>query len=197
MSSAVSEGDAERDDALGMEFWKALDGGNFGWLKENYVSWRDRRDLLDCVIAKGADAAVWLIQNVDTVAKRCVLAALFDKGEEIIDGVLEGIKCYNDDLRFLTTYRRELAGSPEKFFRVLDKIEDPENQSWAVRMGVFNLFEAGRHDLIAPLVNALGKRTFNGRNLKDAAIQWAFEEGTRKRQSKHCGIVLRISCSYL
>ena len=40
----------------------------------------DRRDLLDDVIARGAAVTVWLIQNVGS-AKRCVLAALFDKGE--------------------------------------------------------------------------------------------------------------------
>ena len=34
---------------------------------------------------------------------------------------------------YLTDYRPELAGSPEKFFRVLDKIKDPENQEMAVR----------------------------------------------------------------
>ena len=33
----------------------------------------------------------------------------------------------------LTYYRPELAGSPEKFFRVLDKIKDQENQEDAVR----------------------------------------------------------------
>ena len=32
---AVSGSNTERDDGLGMEFWKAVDGGNFGWLKEN------------------------------------------------------------------------------------------------------------------------------------------------------------------
>ena len=77
----------------------------------------------------------------------------------------------------LTDYRPELAGSPEKFFRVLDKIKDPENQEFAVRLGVRILFEAGKHDLVVPLVNALGKRTFNGESLKDVAIQMAFHEG--------------------
>ena len=51
----------------------------------------------------------------------------------MIDGVLGGIE-YNDyDLWDLTGYRPELAGSPEKFFRVLDKIKDPEMQEMAVR----------------------------------------------------------------
>ena len=48
----------------------------------------------------------------------------------------------------LTDYRPELAGSPEKFFRVLDKIKEPENardgcslgchqpvRSWETRFG--------------------------------------------------------------
>ena len=92
-------------------------------------SWRDRKDLLDDVIAKGADFAVKLIQNVGG-AKRRVLAALFDKGEGMIDGVLGRIEYDDEDLRYLTYYRPELAGSPEKFFRVLDKIEEPENKRW-------------------------------------------------------------------
>ena len=76
-------------------------------------------------------------------AKRRVLAALFDKGEEgMIDGVLERIGYDDNDLGNLTNYRPELAGSPEKFFRVLDKIEEPGKQEEAVRVGVENLFRS-------------------------------------------------------
>ena len=50
----------------------------------------------------------------------------------------------------------------------------------AVRLGVISLFEAGKHDLVAPLVNALGKRTFNGKSLKEEAIQMAFYEGAER-----------------
>ena len=80
VSSAVSESGAESDDALGEEFRKAIDGGNFVWLRINSERWYERKDLLDDVIAKGADFTVRLIQNVES-AKRRVLAALFDKGE--------------------------------------------------------------------------------------------------------------------
>ena len=80
----------------------------------------------------------------------------------------------------LTDYRPELAGSPEKFFRVLDKIKEPENQECAVRGGVDNLFKAGKHDLVVPLVNALGKRTFKSKRLKEVAIQRAFWEGAER-----------------
>ena len=105
----------------------------------------------------------------------CVLAALFDKGEEgMIDGVLGRVEYDDDDLCYLTDYRPELAGSPEKFFRVLDKIKEPEMQESAVRWGVRNLFKAGRHDLVVPLVNALGKRTFKSKRLKEEAIQGHF-----------------------
>ena len=51
----------------------------------------------------------------------------------MIDDVLGGIKYDDDDLCYLTDYRPELAGSPEKFFRVLDKIKDPGMQENAVR----------------------------------------------------------------
>ena len=98
----------------------------------------------------------------------------------MIDDVLGRID-YNDcDLRDLTDYRPELAGSPEKFFRVLDKIKEPRSQESAVRRGVKNLFEAGKHDLVVPLVNALGKRTFKSDRLKDVAIQKAFREGAHR-----------------
>ena len=46
----------------------------------------------------------------------------------MIDEVLGRIKYGDDDLRNLTYYRTELAGSPEKFFRILDKIKDPRMQ---------------------------------------------------------------------
>ena len=158
-------------DTLGVEFREAVDGENFEWLNANWESWKERRDLLDYVIAKGADFTVRFIQNVK-YAKQRVLAALFDKGEEgMIDDVLEGVGYDDYDLCDLTNYRPELAGSPEKFFRVLDKIEDPGMQEMAVRGGVKNLFEAGRHDLVVPLVNALGKRTFKSERLKEEAIQ--------------------------
>ena len=71
---------AASGDDVGVAFREAVDGGNFEWLKENWESWEDRNDLLDDVIAKGADVTVWFIQNVED-AKERVLAALFDKGE--------------------------------------------------------------------------------------------------------------------
>ena len=37
-----------------------------------------------------------------------------------------------------------------------------------------------RHDLVVPLVNALGKRTFKSKSLKDVAIQMAFYEGAKR-----------------
>ena len=36
----------------------------YQWLNANWGKWKDRRDLLDDVIEKGADVTVWLIQNV-------------------------------------------------------------------------------------------------------------------------------------
>ena len=117
-----------------------------------------------------------------------VLAALFDKGEGMIDEVLGGIEYDDNDLCYLTNYRPELAGSPEKFFRILDKIKDPENQEGAVRWGVSNLFEAGRHDLVVPFVNALGKRTFKSDRLKEEAIQMAFGEGAERGNQDIVGL---------
>ena len=109
-----------------------------------------------------------------------MLAALFDKGEGIIDEVLDKVEYSGSNLHSLTYYRRELADSPEKFFRVLDKIEKPILQERAVCLGVSNLFKAGKHDLVVPLVNALGKRTFKSNILKDEAIWMAFRGGARR-----------------
>ena len=79
------------------------------------------------MIAKGVDFTVKLIQNVGS-AKLSVLAALFDEGEERgIDEVLGRIGHDDYDLCLLTNYRPELAGSPEKFSKALDKIKDPED----------------------------------------------------------------------
>jgi hypothetical protein len=180
VSSAVSESGAERDDVFGKEFREAVDRENFGWLNVHLRDWKDRGDLPDDVIAKGADVTVWFIQRVGK-AKRFILAALFDKGEKgMIDDVLKKVE-YNDyDLVHLTSYRPELASSPEKFFRVLDKIKDPKIQEIAVSEGVENLFDAGKHDLIVTLVNAFGKRTFKNDRLKDVVIQWTFYEGTQR-----------------
>ena len=101
---------------------------NFRWLRANWRRWEKRKDLLDDVIAKGAEVTAQFIQNVGDT-EECVLAALFDKGEEgMIDEVLRRIKYSDNDLYGLTGYRPGLAGSPEKFFRVLDKIKVPEEQ---------------------------------------------------------------------
>ena len=70
-------------------------------MRANRGSWWKRKDLLDDVITKGVDVTVRFIQSVGRV-KRHVLAALFDKGEGMIDGVLGGIKYDDDDLRDLT-----------------------------------------------------------------------------------------------
>ena len=49
------------------------------------------------------------------------------------------------------------------------------------------MFEAGKHDLVIPLVNALGKRTFKSDRLKDVAIQMGILARSFQGQSRHCG----------
>ena len=145
---------------------------------ENWWIWEARNDLIDDVIANGADFTVKLILCFDH-AKRGVLAALFDKGEKMIDDVLGRIEYDDDDLMHLTRYRKELAGSPEKFFRVLDKIKGWGKQERAACWGVTDLIKAGRHDLVVPYVDALGERTFHGDILEERAIQRASWEGAK------------------
>ena len=179
VSSVASESSTEINDALGKDFRKALDGRNFEWLKENWVRWEGRKDLLDDVIRRGTDFTVRFIQDAMITTNR-VLAALFDKGEGVIDEVLERIEYWDHNLYNLTDHRHELAISREKFFRILGKIKEPENQELAVRGGVINLFDAEKHDLVVPLVNALGKRTFKSDRLGEEAIHAAFHEGSRR-----------------
>ena len=80
---------------------------------------------------------------------------------------------------YLTENRPELAVSHDKFFKSIDKIKDPINQEHAVMVGIMNLFNAKKHDSVISLINALGKR-FNGKNLKNNAIQEAFYEGAKR-----------------
>ena len=49
---------------------------DFEWLKENWERWKDRNDLLDDVIAKGADVTVWFIQNVRRCKTACTCCTL-------------------------------------------------------------------------------------------------------------------------
>ena len=48
------------------------------WVVEGGIGWagRDRKDLLDYVIAKGADVIVWFIQNVGEAERACTCCAL-------------------------------------------------------------------------------------------------------------------------
>ena len=166
---------------MGNKFRRAIDDGDFGWIGEFWMSLEKPKHLFDYVIAKGTDLAVKFINNVDDAsAKLHVLAALFDVGsKEMVDDVLGKIDYNDSDLVYLMDYRPELANS-YKFFNVLDKIKDLEWQKSGVRWGVYNLFEAGRHDLVVPLVNALEKRLFKNNCLREIAIRKAFVEGAER-----------------
>ena len=121
--------------------------------------WKDRNDLFDHVVTKSVEFIVGFINQVED-AKKPTLAALFIKRPDKVDEVLKKIKYDDNDLSNLTNYRPELAESHEGFFKVIDKIKDPENQELAVRMGVINLFKAEKHDSVIPLINALESSTF-------------------------------------
>ena len=86
------------------------------------------------MVTKSVEFIVGFINQVED-AKRPTLAALFIKRPDIVDEVLKKIKYNDDDLMDLTNYRPELAESHEGFFKVIDKIKDPENQEEAVRVG--------------------------------------------------------------
>ena len=47
-------------------------------------------------------------------------------------------------------------------------------------MGCLQSVHLKKHDSVIPLINALAKRLFNGRNLKNGAIQVAFVQGAER-----------------
>ena len=99
----------------------------FERLKETWRRWEKRNDLVDYVIGKGADFTVRLIRAIDDErAKRCILAALFDKGSwEMTEDVRWRIDYDDYSLGNLAYYRPELAGSPEKSLQIFSgKIKD-------------------------------------------------------------------------
>ena len=151
----------------------ALEENGFESIKRDWGKWEYRKDLFDYVVMKSVEFIAGFINQVED-AKRPTLAALFIKRPDEVDQVLKKIKYNDDDLIYLTDYRPELAESHDKFFKVIDKIKDPENQEMAVEWGVNNLFDAKKHASVIPLINALEKRQFNGRNLKDVAIREHF-----------------------
>ena len=178
--SSASESDVAPD------VIEALEEDGFKSIKRDWKKWKDRNDLFDHVVTKSVEFIVEFINQVKN-AKIPTLAALFIKRPDIVDEVLKKIEYDDDDLMDLTYYRPELAESHDNFFKVIDMIKNPKNQEKAVEDGVSNLFDAKKHDSVIPLINALENRLFNGRNLKDAAIQQAFHEGVYDGHQRYCG----------
>ena len=155
---------------------EAVEEDGFVSIKRDWEKWKNRNDLFDHVVTKSVEFIIGFINQVGNL-KRPTLAALFIKRSDEVDQVLKKIEYNDNDLIYLTDHRPELAESHDKFFKAIDKIKDPENQEWAVKCGVINLFNAKKHDSVIPLINALEKRQFNGRSLKNVAIQRAFYQG--------------------
>jgi hypothetical protein len=157
----------------------ALEQPGFGRIRDDWVKWGNRDDLFDCVVTKSVEFVAGFINQVKW-AKISTLAALFIKRSDEVDQVLLKINYDDNDLRYLTVHRPELAESHDEFFKAIDKIKKPERQEEAVKTGVTNLFTAKKHASVIRLINALENREFNGRKLKDAAILKAFDEGARR-----------------
>jgi hypothetical protein len=154
----------------------ALEEDGFGSIRDDWVKWRDRNDLFDEVVMKSVDFIAGFINQVED-GKRLTFAALFVKRSDVVDKVLKRIKYYDYDLICLTDHRPELAESHDGFFKAIDKIKKPEYQEEAVTWSVINLFTAKKHDSVIHLIDALEKRPFDGRRLKNVAIQQAFMSG--------------------
>ena len=99
------------------------------------------------MVTKSVEFIIGFINQVGDL-KIPTLAALFIKRPDMVDQVLKKIKYDDYDLVNLTDYRPELAESHDKFFKLMDKINDPENQEWAVKWGVTNLFKVKKHDSV-------------------------------------------------
>ena len=67
---------AASGDDVGIRFREAVEGENFEWLRTKWRRLEGRRDLLDYVIAKGADVTVKLIQNVEVCKTACTCCTL-------------------------------------------------------------------------------------------------------------------------
>ena len=154
---------------------EALEEEGFGNIKRKWQKWEKRKDLFDEIVTRSVAFITKFINQIEDL-KKPTFAALFLKRSEDVDKVLEKINYNDDHLRVLTTYRPELAESHESFFKVINKINDPENQEEAVNSGVYNLFQAEKHDSVIPLIDALESSTLS-RTVKDTAILWAFYEG--------------------
>jgi hypothetical protein len=155
---------------------EAVEKEGFKGLKEDWRKWERRKDLFDYVVMKGVGFIIEFINQVGN-AKLDTLAALFIKRSDVVDEVLKKIDYIDYELMYLTKCRPELVESHDNFFKVIDKIRDPENQEVAVQWGVTNLFKAEKQGSVIPLIDALEKRPFDGRRLKNPAIQQVFYEG--------------------
>ena len=155
---------------------KALEEPGFESIEDDWIKWRHRKDLFDHVVMKSVEFIARFINQVEDF-KEPTLAALFIKKSDVVDEVLKKIRYGDDDLIGLTNYRPELAESHETFFKVIDKIRNPEYQESAVRIGVISLFDAKKQGSVISLINALENRQLNGIRLKNAAIGVAFTSG--------------------
>ena len=113
----ASESDVEED------VIEALEENGFVSIKSDWVKWQNRKDLFDYVVTKSVEFIIGFINQVED-AKRRTLAALFIKRPDIVDEVLKKINYDDDDLKYLTIHRPELAESHDNFFMVIDKIKD-------------------------------------------------------------------------
>ena len=178
-------------DYLPSELAKAIDEGNFPKINE-YFEWRKYDLGIDYAVrTKNPSFIADFIKTVRDV-KRSTIAALLKSGtKEVAEEVLGKIDSDNNDLVYATMSQPDLPCLHEKFFNLLDLIDDPEDQERAVKEGianqfkeyVLNPFKQGR-DCIRPLIDALGRRAFLSKNLQDVAIQETFVRGAWDRLQK-------------
>ena len=82
MPFAVFGGSTESDDVLGKNSGKQLKVGTLSGWRQIGEDGRERNDLLDNVIRRGADFTVRFVENGGASARCSVLAALFDQGKK-------------------------------------------------------------------------------------------------------------------
>ena len=97
--------------------------------------------------------------------------------QPLIDKVFGALKPSNDLLRSVAD-SADLACMPQRFTYLLKKIDDKEEQEWAVEYGVNALFDENKTECLDPLLTALSEGTFLSKDLENIAIRKAFRKAS-------------------
>ena len=145
--------------------------------RDFWKHWCDRKDIFDCVVMRDIEFIIGFIKQVDYAQER-TLAALFIHRPDKVDKVLKRIEYNDKDLFDLISYRPKIRESRDGLLKLVEMIENPEYQKEILEGGITRLFDIKKHASVIPLIHGLVSRTFKNEDVKNIAIQKAFERGT-------------------